>query len=135
MEVYYDLIRLEWFELVRPNHFIMARTKMSLSYLQWMCVVVTLSRLTLCDPWAVASQAPLSLVFSRQDDCSWLPFPSPGEFPSPGTEARTPALQADFPPSEPPGPGLLALQSNGLSSYTEGSQRRGWTTVVAASQG
>ena len=33
---------------------------------------------------------------------SGLPFPSPGNLPSPGIEPRSPALQADSLPSEPP---------------------------------
>jgi len=32
-----------------------------------------------------------------------LPFPSPGDFPNPGIKLRSPALQADSLPSEPPG--------------------------------
>ena len=43
----------------------------------------------------VACQAPLSMGFSRQEDWSGLPFPSPGDLPDPGTEPRSPALQAD----------------------------------------
>ena len=31
------------------------------------------------------------------------PFPSPGYLPNPGTEPRSPALQADSLPAEPPG--------------------------------
>ena len=31
------------------------------------------------------------------------PFPSPGDLPNPGIEPRSPALQADSLPSEPPG--------------------------------
>ena len=34
---------------------------------------------------------------------SGLPFPSPGDLPDAGIEARSPALQADSLPSEPPG--------------------------------
>ena len=34
---------------------------------------------------------------------SGLPFPSPGDLPDPGTEPRSPALQADCLPSEPQG--------------------------------
>ena len=30
--------------------------------------------------WTVAHQAPLSMGFSRQEYCSGLPFPSPGDF-------------------------------------------------------
>ena len=43
------------------------------------CVVVAQSCLTLCDPWTVAHQAPLSMGFFRQEYWSGLPFPSPGE--------------------------------------------------------
>ena len=32
-----------------------------------------------------------------------MPFPSPGDLPDPGIELRSPALQADALPSEPPG--------------------------------
>ena len=40
--------------------------------------LVSKSCLTLCDPWTVALQAPLSMEFSRQKYWSGLPFPSPG---------------------------------------------------------
>ena len=42
-------------------------------------VIVAQSCLTLCNPWTVACQAPLSMEFSRQDYWSGLPFPSPNE--------------------------------------------------------
>ena len=54
-------------------------------------------------PWTIAYQAPLSIGFSRQECWSGLPFPSPGDLPNPGIEPRSPALQADVLPSEPPG--------------------------------
>ena len=54
-------------------------------------------------PWTVAYQVPLSMGFSRQEDWSGLPFPSPGDLPDPGMEPGSPALQADALPSEPPG--------------------------------
>ena len=54
-------------------------------------------------PWTVAYQASLSMGFSRQGYWSGLPFPSPGDLPNPGIEPRSPALQADALPSEPPG--------------------------------
>ena len=53
-------------------------------------------------PWTVAYQAPLSMGFSRQEYCSGLPFPPPGDLPDPGIEPRSPAWQADSLPSEPP---------------------------------
>ena len=58
---------------------------------------------TVCDPWTVAHQAPPSMGFSRQEYWSGLPFPSPGDFPDPGIEPRSPTFQADALISEPPG--------------------------------
>ena len=40
--------------------------------------------------------------FSRQDYWRGLPFPSPGDLPNPGIEPKSPVLQADSLPSEPP---------------------------------
>ena len=54
-------------------------------------------------PWTVARQAPLSMGSSRQEYCSGLPFPPPGELPCPGIAPTSPALQADSLPSEPRG--------------------------------
>ena len=53
-------------------------------------------------PWAVACQAHMSMEFFRQEYWSGLPFPSPGDLPDPGIKPRSPALQADSLPSEPP---------------------------------
>ena len=53
--------------------------------------------------WTVAYQASLSMGFSRQEYWSGLPFPSPADLPDPGIEPRSPALQTDALPSEPPG--------------------------------
>ena len=43
------------------------------------------------------------MEFSRQQYCSGLPFPSPGDLPDPGIKPRSPALQADALLSELPG--------------------------------
>ena len=62
-----------------------------------------LSRVRLfATPWSVAYKAPLSMVFSRQEYWSGLPFPSPGDLPRPGIKPGSPALQADALLSEPP---------------------------------
>ena len=53
--------------------------------------------------WTVVHQAPPSMGFSRQEYWSGSPCPSPGALPSPGIEPRSPTLQADDLPSEPPG--------------------------------
>ena len=47
--------------------------------------------------------APWSMRFSRQEYWSGLPFPFPGDLPSPGIESGSPTVQADALPSEPPG--------------------------------
>ena len=54
-------------------------------------------------PCTAALQAPPSMGFSRQGYWSGLPFPSPEDLPDPGIEPRSPALQAEALPSEPPG--------------------------------
>ena len=54
-------------------------------------------------PWTVARQAPLSMGFSRQEYWSGLPCPPPGDHLHPGIKPRSPTLQADSSPSEPPG--------------------------------
>ena len=43
------------------------------------------------------------MELSREEYCSGLPFPSPGDLPDPGIKAQSPALQADSLLSEPPG--------------------------------
>ena len=68
-------------------------------------VYVRGSRSVLSDsvtPWTVACQAPLSMGFSRQEHWSGLPCPPPGDRLDPGVEPRSPALQSDSLPSEPP---------------------------------
>ena len=45
-------------------------------------------------PWSVAHQVPLSVGFPRQEDYGGLPFLSPGDLPSLGTEPVSPASSA-----------------------------------------
>ena len=52
--------------------------------------------------------------FSRQEYWSGLPFPSLGDLPNPGIKPRSPALQADALPSEPPG----KLKNTGVGSLS-----------------
>ena len=73
-------------------------------YIERKVKVKSLSRVRLfAIPWTVVYQASLSMGFSRQEYWSGLPFPSPGDLPDPGIDPRSPALQADALPSEPPG--------------------------------
>ena len=63
------------------------------------CYLVVQLCPTLCDPWTVACQAPLSMGFSRQEYRCELPFPSPSYLPDPRiiplALATSPALPAD----------------------------------------
>ena len=52
-----------------------------------MCILSPVS--LFATPWTVAHQAPLSMVFSRQEHWSGLPFPHPGDFPDPGIQSRS----------------------------------------------
>ena len=74
---------------------------------RWKCKLLSQSCPTLCDPMDplvhIAHQAPLSTEFSRQEYRSGLPCPFLGYLPDPGIEPRSPTLQADCLPSEPPG--------------------------------
>ena len=68
------------------------------------CKVKSLSRVRLfATPWTVAYQTSPSMGLSRQEYWGALSFPSPGDLSDPGIEPRSPALQADALPSEPPG--------------------------------
>ena len=53
--------------------------------------------------WTIACQLPLCMGFSRQECWNGLPFPSPEDLSNPGIKPRSPALQADSLPAEPPG--------------------------------
>ena len=68
----------------------------------------------MCENWSVVSSSsrshglkPAGFLclwgFSRQEYWNWLPCPPPGDLPDPGIEPRSPALQADSLPPEPPG--------------------------------
>ena len=80
-------------------------------------------------PWTAARWAPLSMGFSRQEDWSGLPFPSPGDLPDPGTEPRSPALQADSLPSEPPGKPLARGKKSRIANtqLKEKEKMGSWT--------
>ena len=54
------------------------------------------------DPMDCNPRGSLSMGFSRQEDRSGLPFPSPGALPQPGIEPRSPALAGQFLTAEPP---------------------------------
>ena len=86
------------------NKMLACRQGHQFSFLWCLVRVKSLSPVRLfATPWTVAYQDPLSMVFSRQEYWSGLPYPSPGDLPDPGIEPRSPTSPADILPSEPPG--------------------------------
>ena len=67
---------------------------MSLDIHLYMQCVCAQSCLTLSDPMDCASQAPLSMEFSRQEYWSGVSFPPPGDLPDPGIEPESPGSPA-----------------------------------------
>ena len=66
-------------------------------------VLLTPSRLTLQDSMHCSPPGPSVHGILQARILEWLPFPSPGGLPYPGIKPRSPALQVDSLPSEPPG--------------------------------
>ena len=57
-------------------------------------------------PWTIAQKIPLSMIFSRQEYWSGLPFPTPENIPYPGIETTSlvsPTLTVEFFTTVPPG--------------------------------
>ena len=83
-------------------------------------------------PETVAHQAPLSMEFFSQEYQRELPFPSPGYFPNPGMEPRSPTLQADSLPSESHRVKILLFKSltHTLLSRLQGIPLRGIITSL-----
>ena len=74
--------------------------------IQFLVVVQSLSHVRLfATPWTVCSLPGTSVHggFFKQEYWSGLPCPPPGGLPNPGIVPRSPSLQADSLPSEPPG--------------------------------
>ena len=74
-----------------------------------------LSRIVMSDSLQPQGLQPTRLLcpggFSRQEYWSGLPCPLPADLPNPGIEPRSPTLQVDSLPSEPPGmPGQILYQ-------------------------
>ena len=63
-------------------------------------------------PWTTRLLCPCG--FSRQEHCTGLPFPLPGDLPNLGIKPRSPKLQVDSLPSELPG----KPKNTGVSSWS-----------------
>ena len=75
----------------------------------WSEMLVAQSCPTLCNPMDQSPPCSLSMEISRQEYQNGLSFPSPGGLPNPETDPKSPVLQADRLPSEPPGRPILCL--------------------------
>ena len=75
-------------------------TAESLGGSKWKCCSILFNSFE--TPWTVVHQAPLSMEFCNQEYWTGLPFPSPEEFPYPGVELKSSALQTDSLLSELP---------------------------------
>ena len=64
--------------------------------------------------WALAHQPLLFMGFLQVRMLEWVTIPSSRDLPNPGIEPRSPTLQADSLPSQPPG----KPKSTGLGSLT-----------------
>ena len=67
---------------------------------------------TMCKPWTVAHQAPLSMGFPKQEYWRWLPFPFPRDLPDSGIKPMSPLLVGRLFITEPPGKPLKIGISN-----------------------
>ena len=102
----------KWFERARRGGWL---DFLSLFLFFWPCNMWDLSSLLLLlfscfshvwffvTLWTAAFQAPLSMVFSRQEHWSGFPCLPPGDLPDPGIKPQSPALQADSLPLAIPG--------------------------------
>ena len=70
-------------------------------------------------PQTIANQAPLSMRFAQQEYWNGLPFPSPGIFPTQGSnlhclQVLSPALAGGFLTAKPPGKPKLHMTGIGI---------------------
>ena len=74
-------------------------------------VIVTKLCLTFCDPMDCSQPGSSVHGILQQEYWRGLTFPSPEDLPNPGIKPRSPALQADSLPLEPPGKPKLEQRS------------------------
>ena len=96
-----------WHELcirntVSPPHCYEVYFLVCICVFAMLCLVTQLCH-TLYDPWTIAHQAPLSMGILQARILEWGAMPYSGDLPNPGIKPRSPTLQEDSLPSEPPG--------------------------------
>ena len=87
---------------------------------------------TFCNPMNYSPPGSSVMEFSRQEYWSGLPFPSPGDLPDPEIEPRSPALQAESLPTEPPGRPIVVSMYVGY--IYDQKMFGGYSVLVWASQ-
>ena len=114
IEIFFPII----FQIFHDNisiHSYHRKRILLLAYYSVVCVCVSHSVMSdSSNQGTVTHQAPLAMEFYRQEYWNGLPFGSPGDPPNPGIEPRSPALQADSLPSEPP---ILVGKGNSRGSH------------------
>ena len=65
------------------------------------------------------------MKFSRQEYCSGLPFPPPGDLPNPGIESTSPAFAGDFFIAEASGKPLTGRKTEAQGDVLGGVHRAG----------
>ena len=66
-------------------------------------MLVVQSSLTLCNPMGYTAPGSSVHGILQARILEWVAIPSPGDLPNPGIKPRSPTLQVDSLPSEPPG--------------------------------
>ena len=67
------------------------------------CKCQAISHVQLCNPMDCSPSGSSVLGILQARILKWVAFPSPGDLPDPRIKPRTPTLQEDSLPSEPPG--------------------------------
>ena len=84
------------------------------------CCAKSLSHVWLfMTPWTVAHQAPLSMVFPRQEYWSVLPHPPPGDLPNPGIKPTSSMLAGGFLTISATWEALIVVMAVHLCEYTK----------------
>ena len=81
--------------------------------------------------WTVAHQPPLTMGFSSPEYWNGLPYPFPGNLPNPEIKPRSPSLQVDSLPANPPGkPKNTGVGSLSLLQGIFPTQESNWGVLV-----
>ena len=92
--------------------YIVSKVQLYIYIYIYIYIKVSLLCLTFCNPWTVACQAPLPIGFSRQEQWSGSPCPSPGNLPAQGSNPcllRLLLWQLGSLPLAPPGKPMLYM--------------------------